>query len=373
MAEANTQSGDKLQMQMVIDDLSTNIPNVKIKNKVKFDSEVTYDDFKKINNTQLEEENMQKQKAKITNTHKYTDISQINYNVLNDIENGNIEKYFSSDIVTDVENNNLMEILHQLAEQNNANAQNILGVCYLTGISVQVDEKQSIDYLTSAAEQDHTSAQRNLAIALENQGSPDKNKIISLYEKAANNNDAYAINNLAVCYLLGDGVKQNLKQAVKYFEKAVKANDDYAMVNLADCYSVGNGVVQNNKKAFDLYKKAADKGNIYGLRSAADCYLIGTGTKQDIRMAMDLYKKASDLGDEKATQKYEELSEKLNPQKYNEVSLSEDKQDKNKKPTLSEMFSLGKKSNENKENTAEEKSDSEITSSRKSKPSDISL
>jgi hypothetical protein len=374
MAKNNIQLNDELQMQEVIDDLSGNIPNVEIENKVKFDSEVTYDDFEKINNPQVEEEIVQKKKTfDVTNTHKYTDISQINYDVLNDIENNNIEKYFSADIVNSAENSDLMETLHRLAEQNNANAQNILGVCYLTGMSVQVDEKQAIDYLTSAAEQDHTSAQRNLAIALENQGSPDKNKIISLYEKAAKNNDAYAINNLAVCYLLGDGVKQNLKQAVKYFEKAVKANDDYAMVNLADCYSVGNGVAKNDKKAFELYKKAADKGNIDGLRSAAECYLNGTGTKQDIRMSMDLYKRASDLGDEKATQKYEELSEKLNPQKHSEVSLSEDKQDKNKKPTLSDMFNLSKKADASKENSNDEKLNKEITPPEKSKTADKSL
>jgi hypothetical protein len=375
------QISEEVELKKEIAELSANVPNVEIENKVKFDSEVTYDDFEKINNPQIDEEVAKKQKTletentEISNARKYSDISQINYDVLNDIENGNIEKYFSSPVVNRAENNDLMDTLHSLADQNNANAQNILGVCYLTGMNVQIDEKAALEYFSSAAEQNHTASQRNLAIALENQNSPDKNKIITLYEKAAENNDAYALNNLAVCYLTGDGVKQNLKQAVKYFEKAVKLGDDYAMVNLAGCYAIGNSVVKNNKKAFELYKKAADKDNTDGLRNAADCYLNGIGTKQNFQTAMDLYQRAANLGDEVSAQKYNELSEKLNPQKHNDVSLAEDNknQDKIKKPTLSDMFSLSKNVEENKENATEEqkKSDKEISVPEKNKSSDI--
>jgi len=379
-----------------INKLAANVPDVDLKGTVNFDKEFTYSDFEKINNpslkekqengklnkesqkqqnNEIEEETLKKQKAeteteiKNIKAAKYSDIMQINTDILNDIDSGSMDKYFSDSIINKENNSDIIETLHILADEKNANAQNMLGVCYLTGINVVIDEKKAVEYLNSAAEQDHTAAQRNLAITLENQRSADKNKIISLYEKAADKNDAYALNNLAVCYLLGDGIKQNIKQAIKYFEKAVKYGDDYAMVNLADCYAVGNGVSKNNKKAFELYKQAADKNNAEGIRNAADCLMNGIGTKQDFRVAMDLYKKAADFGDTKSLEKFNELSEKLNPQKHSDITISDNKNHQTpKKPALSEIFDLSKKISENKENKENENKEKTQENKEKSIP-----
>ncbi len=386
-----TKSNSNNLKKEALNELAENIPKVELKGTVSFDKEFTYSDFEKINNpkskkskiqinevqenevlenevqtknnTEIDEETLKKQKAmeettlKAVKTQKYSDITQTNTDIINDIDSGTMDKYFTSAIINKENDSDIMETLHRLADENNSNAQNILGVCYLTGMNVVIDEKKAAQYLNSAAEQNHTAAQRNLAITLENQQSADKEKIITLYEKAAEKDDSYALNNLAVCYLLGDGVKQNIKQAVKYFEKAVKYGDDFAMVNLADCYVVGNGVSKSDKKAFELYKQAADKGNTDGLKNAADCLMNGAGVKQDFRAAMDLYKKAADFGDTKALEKFNELSEKLNPQKHNNITLSDNdnKRQEKKKSTLSEKFDLSKKVSENKENKENEK------------------
>lgn len=286
---------------------------------------------------------------------KHRDISILNSEILRDIKAGNVEKYFTPDILSNkAENKDLTEMLLKLAEENNANAQNILGVCYITGTNVQVDQEKAIEYLSMAAASKHTVAMRNLAIVLENQGSPDKNKILSLYEQAAKDNDAYALNNLGACYLTGDGVRQNINQAVRNFEKAVKLGDDYALVNLANCYALGNGVIRNEKKAFDLYKKSAEKNNIEGIRNMADCLLKGAGVKQDFIKAMELYKKAGEMGDEKSSQKYAELSEKLVPAKHTDLVIMGEV-DKKKKTGIKDVFNLGKKVSEQKppENTTE--------------------
>ncbi len=386
-----TKSNSNNVKKETLNKLTENIPKVELKGNVNFDKEFTYSDFEKINNPKpkgnkiqtnemqenrlpenevqtknkpdIDDETLKKQKAmeettlKAVKTQKYSDIMQTNADIINDIDSGTMDKYFTSAIINKENNSDIMETLHILADENNSNAQNMLGVCYLTGMNVVIDEKKAVEYLNSAAEQDHTAAQRNLAITLENQQSADKNKIIALYEKAAEKDDSYALNNLAVCYLIGDGVKQNIKQAVKYFEKAVKYGDDFAMVNLADCYAVGNGVSKSDKKAFELYKQAADKGNLDGLKNAADCLMNGIGVKQNFRAAMDYYRKAADFGDTKALEKFNELSEKLNPQKHSDITLSDNdnKGQEKKKPTLSEKFNLSKKVSENKENKENEK------------------
>lgn len=347
--------------------LYTNIPEVETQNNVKFDSLITYSDFENIN--QNEQPTVQAQieeTEKSINAKRYTDIAQINADIINNIENNDIEEYFPSAVIDRSDNNDILEALHRLADERDANAQNMLGVCYFMGIDVAPDTKKAMEYFNDAAEQGNPVAQRNFAIVLENIPNRNMDRVIELYEKAAGSGDAYAMNNLGVCYLTGDGVKTDVKQAVKYFDKAVKQGDDYAMVNLADCYSIGNGVKRNDKKAFELYKKAADMGNIDGLRNTADCYLNGVGTKQDFQAAVKLYKTAADKGDATALDTFNKLQEKLSPQKHSDMT---DTVKAMKKASLDTMFDMSRQASEN--TSAEKTEDKTHDKAEKTQQGDI--
>lgn len=253
---------------------------------------------------------------------RYTDTAQVNSDIVNDLETGDIsvsqqqEQTENDAELSDDGENDIMLALHKAADEKDANAMNILGVCYMTGMNVAIDEVKALNYFKQATELENVSAMRNLAIVLENNAEPDSKQAAELYSKAADNGDRFAQNNLGVCYLMGDGVEKNVRKAVQYFEKAVKSGDDYAMVNLADCYSIGNGVRKNDKKAFDLYKQAADKGNIAGIKAVADSLYKGIGTKQDFSEAMKFYKMAADRGDEASKAMYEMIQSKTSGQKH---------------------------------------------------------
>ena len=68
-----------------------------------------------------------------------------------------------------------------------------------------------------------------------------------------------AQNNLGLRHIYGDGVKQDLKKAIKWLKEAVKRGNPEAQYNMGLLYEYGNGVVQDKEKAMILYKKAAER------------------------------------------------------------------------------------------------------------------
>ena len=55
------------------------------------------------------------------------------------------------------------------------------------------------------------------------------------YRQAAEQGNAYAQNNLGVCYYNGEGVEQSYDEAVRWYEKSALQNNVTAMRNLAGC------------------------------------------------------------------------------------------------------------------------------------------
>lgn len=65
-----------------------------------------------------------------------------------------------------------------------------------------------------------------------------------------------AMNNLANMYYMGQGVKQNYLEAIRFYQMAIDKGNPSAMYNLADMYFDGIGVKQSYKKASRLYQMA---------------------------------------------------------------------------------------------------------------------
>lgn len=335
---------------------------------------VTEEDFKKINQelnkesilnydksteeqTQHKEINANKVvEEAIVNIKKYNDLYNVNQEIIDEVENETINFNTNISIEEDIEENNTMNMLHKLADVDVVSnetfmAQNMLGVCYSLGINVEKNQDTAMEYFEKSSEQNYAPAQRNLAIMLENQPEPDMKRVIELYEKAVAEKDAYALNNLACCYMTGEGVKKDINQALKLLAKAVKLGDDYAMVNLADCFAIGNGVRHNEKKAFILYKQSADAGNIEGMKNVAEFYLKGIGTKPDHQKAMEYLEKAAKKGDIKAQENLDKIKAKLSPQKHNTIETEE------KKLTIHQIAKQNAEKQKNEENNKPEKNE----------------
>ena len=89
------------------------------------------------------------------------------------------------------------------------------------------------------------------------------NSAVTWYKKAAEINNAAAINALGVMYFKGDKLPLDLETAISHFERATKLGDMFAPYNLARCYEQGIGVEQNEKLAIDMFLVSIDRYNEY--------------------------------------------------------------------------------------------------------------
>ena len=124
-----------------------------------------------------------------------------------------------------------MKWYRKAAEQNNAVAQDNLGVCYAKGRGVKQDSTEAVKW----------------------------------YRKAAEQNYALAQHNLGFCYEHGRGVPQDFAEAGKWYRKAADQGQIRAQENLGACYANGRVAIAI-EDAVDAYKyvKLAEKKGYEG-------------------------------------------------------------------------------------------------------------
>ena len=79
--------------------------------------------------------------------------------------------------------------------------------------------------------------------------------------EAAEQGDAAAQFALGGQYATGDGVPQDMAQAVEWWRRAARTGHVLAELNLATAYQTGVGVPRNGATAVAWYRRAADQGD----------------------------------------------------------------------------------------------------------------
>ena len=77
------------------------------------------------------------------------------------------------------------------------------------------------------------------------------------FSKSAEQGNSAAQNYLGNCYLQGNGVKKDMKEAVKWFSKSAEQGDSAAQNCLGNCYLQGIGVKKDIKEAVKWFSKSA--------------------------------------------------------------------------------------------------------------------
>ena len=77
------------------------------------------------------------------------------------------------------------------------------------------------------------------------------------YKAKAEQGDATAQHNLGVCYVTGQGVKQDYAEAVKWYRKAAEQNNAKAQVSLGFCYYNGQGFEKDYAEAYAWFNLAS--------------------------------------------------------------------------------------------------------------------
>ena len=207
----------------------------------------------------------------------------------------------------------------EVAKQDVASAIYNLGTCYYNGKGVTRNPERAFELYKKSADMMFPMAIFEVGNAYEKGFDgvvePDYKKAIEYYEKGIELGNADCMNNLAMMYMVGKGVRKNRKKAYKLFLEAADLSED-AKCNLAMCYEKGCGTEEDFEQAIITYRELADKENRFAIESLerlsekiddswiffdlALCYDFGKGVECDIKKAVEYYTRAAEMGNDKA-------------------------------------------------------------------------
>lgn len=120
---------------------------------------------------------------------------------------------------------------------------------------------------------------------------------------AAGKGDPIAQRLVANAYLTGEGVKQDLVEAVKWLRLSAEQRDPLAQYVLGILHDEGRGVPQDLREAVKWYERAAQQGLPDAQFNLALCYSKGEGVPKDSKKAAEWLLKAATAGDSQAQSK----------------------------------------------------------------------
>jgi hypothetical protein len=119
-----------------------------------------------------------------------------------------------------------------------------------------------------------------------------------MYEKAAAQGHALAMNNLGSMYFHGRGVARDEKKAFEWFKKSAEGGADLAQVTVGAWLQDGRVMPRDVAAAVEWFQRAAKQGNIHAQRRLALIYFEGAeGVAKDYTKAAALVKPLAEAGD----------------------------------------------------------------------------
>jgi TPR repeat protein len=141
--------------------------------------------------------------------------------------------------------------------------------------------------------------------------------------QAAEQGDAKSQVDLATAYLVGNSVRQDYAEALKWCRKSADQGNADAQTLLGSMYAKGDGVLQNHAEAAKWFRKAADQGNADAQLNLGIMYFRGYGISQNYIQAhiwLSLSAAGSEgEGHKKAIMGLDMLEKKMTPQQIAEA------------------------------------------------------
>lgn len=213
-----------------------------------------------------------------------------------------------ADSCDEVDRNTGFEFLTACAKLGSAEAQNRLGINFLTGNGVPVDYDKAIRFYFAAAEQGHMRAQNSMGYMVENGQGTQRNYEIALlwYQKSAEQGYDKAQKNIADLLYdhkaeLDSDPYKNVLVAIDLYEKAAAQGHSGAMYRLGVAHDLGKyrsryGIDQDYTEARRWFSEAAEQGHSGGQYWLGVYARLGRTVDQDYRVAADWYAKAGEQG-----------------------------------------------------------------------------
>ncbi|HSZ97200.1 MAG TPA: tetratricopeptide repeat protein [Bradyrhizobium sp.] len=203
-----------------------------------------------------------------------------------------------------------LRLLGTLADQDNVQAERLLGIMYVKGLGVPQDYGMAMRWLRLAANKGLSDAQNEVGVLYRQGRGVERNEAeaVKWFRLAADRGGfVVAQNNLADSYVLGIGVAQDFGEAFKWYRIAADQSSSYAENVLGVAYEHGFYVAQDDAEAFRWYRRAAnriyDRPDNTWIHSPqyniGAMYASGRGTAQDYVRALMWFNLAIAFGDTK--------------------------------------------------------------------------
>ena len=157
-----------------------------------------------------------------------------------------------------------VSLLSKASDLGNDEATNRLGYMYQIGLCVPADTNKAIAYYKTAAENDFPPSQYRLGSLLIDGlfGAPkDEKTAIDLFERAAQQGDYNAMQELGICAYDGKGMPVDMERARMLFENCAKQGLPQSLYDFALMNYHGEGGPQNYKAAEYWYNKVIESEN----------------------------------------------------------------------------------------------------------------
>ena len=227
---------------------------------------------------------------------------------------------YSNQELNFIDLNKAFKYYQMAATQNHQYGMLNFGLCYATGDGCEVDMVKAHEWIEKAANEGCPEAQEWLnnnsfsdsdfinedrynmtpdeeidyANSFINNNEVSRGEeCVAIYRKHANNGLARGQHNLAYCYHIGFGVKQNFQQAASWYKKAAEQGFAPAQLALGLKFDEGHGCGVNYQEAAKWYRKAAEQGEPEAQFRLGLLYIDGNGVVMNKTKGIDLIQKAS--------------------------------------------------------------------------------
>lgn len=166
----------------------------------------------------------------------------------------------------------------------NSTAQNQLALMYLNGEGVAEDDMEAFRLFKLAAANGNDKAQLYYAVMLENGygGSVDAYQVIKWLQLSAEQDNPTAQERLGIMLYIGEAKVRNFPLAHKWLVAAYdNSNSNWASHYLGEMSLNGDGVRQNSKMAALRFSRAAENGFALSQLALAKLYAAGEGVAKD--------------------------------------------------------------------------------------------
>ena len=247
-------------------------------------------------NNKDEIEHIESQSVQHGETEKQT-IADVKENLDSKKSENNI-KANDADVDFEASNENYFIKCKEEAENNDANAQFELAVCYETGNGVLRNEHLAIYWYEKAARQGIAKAQYELGKHYEKGFVVTKSDYDAYYwyRKAAENGNAEAQYKLGLYFGNNEETQINPVQSFEWFKRSAEQGFVLAQLKLGEYYEKGIGAKKDIEKAISCYKEAAEKGNVDALNNLTMYWVSSVEANFRSEEALYYYKKASEEG-----------------------------------------------------------------------------